>query len=456
MRNNESVILEQILRNYRDRSVKSRKLWNEAIACMPSGSTRSSVFYAPYPSYAKKASGSQIEDVDGNRRIDYCYNFTSLIMGHQHPAVTKAIRNQLENGTVFGAPTELEVIHSSTLKSRMRSLDKVRYTVSGTEACMFAVRLARAFTNKKKIAKFEGGYHGTSDFASVSVHPNSPGTVKKIAAVVDTAGLLPEIVENTIVMPFNDFDTTSSIVRKYRNSLACIIVEPIMRGISPLRDFLPSMRELADELDIPLVFDEVITGFRISPGGAQEKYRVRPDLTVMGKIIGGGFPIGAIGGREDIMSMMAQGSEFPRPSGSKVPHAGTFNAHPITLAAGLATLKELTADVYKELDQSAEEIRTSLTKIISDLGVNVQCTGVGSLFDVVFTGKRIIDYKSHHTGNLLLRRCFDLDLLNRGVFMPPTHFGCTSAVTKHEEIDTSLQAMKDTLTLLLPLARNKK
>ena len=459
MQQTESAsIVENILNTYVKKTPKSKELWENAKERLPSGSSRTSIFYSPYPCYAERSSGSRIVDVDGNERIDYCFNFTSLILGHQHPAVMKAVANQFEKGTVFGAPTELEIAHAEALKKRMPSLEKVRYTVTGTEACMFAIRLARAYAGRKKIAKFEGGYHGTSDFASISVHPHlSEAADDALTPISDTEGLSSGTLESTIILPFNNFTITDTIVRKNKNDLACIIVEPVMRGIPPAPNFLRSIREMADELDIVLIFDEVITGFRISPGGAQEKYSVRPDLTTMGKIIGGGFPVGAVGGREEIMSLMAyQENEFPTLKEPKVPHAGTFNAHPITLAAGIATLNEMISEMYSRLDETGESIRQGIATALSDMGVRAQTMGVGSLFDIRFTEKSIIDYRGSQTADSVLRRCLDLDLLNRGVFLPPQHFGCASTVTSRKDIEATLDTVSKSLSMLLPMIRERR
>ena len=452
-----SSIVEKILAVYMNKTRESRKIWEAAKKRLPSGSSRTSVFYAPYPCYAHEAFGSKIVDVDQNERIDYCYNFTSLILGHRHPGVVKAVTDQMERGTVFGAPTELEVKHATVIQERMPSLEKVRYTVTGTEACMFALRLARAYSHRKKIAKFEGGYHGTSDPASVSVHPHlSDMRTDDLVAMSETAGISPGTLENTIMLPFNNFEKTEAIVRKNKQDLACVIVEPVMRGIPPAPDFLQSLRELTDKLGIVLIFDEVITGFRVSAGGAQEKYGVRPDLTTLGKVIGGGFPVGAIGGRDDVMSLMAhQNTEFLPYSAPKVPHAGTFNAHPITLAAGIATLKELTRENYAKLDQSGQDIRQGFAKIISDLDIKAQVTGVGSFFDVTFADRMITDYRSAHAGDQLLRRCLDLDLLNRGVFLPSQHFACTSVATSREDVEVTLGVAYESLCTLLPIIRER-
>lgn len=451
-------IVENIEDTYVKKTPNSKRLWESAKEKLPSGSSRTSIFYPPYPSYAQRSSGSRIVDVDGNERIDYCFNFTSLILGHQHPSIIKAVANQLEKGMVFGAPTELEIAHAEAVKKRMPSLEKVRYAVTGTEACMFAIRLARAYTKRRKIAKFEGGYHGTSDLASVSVHPHlSEDANETLTPIPETDGLSPGTLENTIILPFNNFDDVDSILRRNKGDVACIIVEPIMRGIPPAHGFLKSIRELADDLDIVLIFDEVITGFRISRGGAQEKYSVRPDLTTMGKIIGGGFPVGAVGGKEEIMSLMAhQSTEFPTSRGPRVPHAGTFNAHPITLAAGIATLSELTSEMYSKLDETGEEIRKGLTKAMSDSGIRALVSGVESLFDVNFTERAIVDYRSAHTADKILRCCFDLELLNRGVFLPPQHFCCTSTVTSRKDVEATLDAVSKTLSALLPMVKERR
>jgi len=456
-RTQTTSIIDKILADYMNRTQRTRRLWEAARERLPSGSSRTSIFYAPYPWYAQRAVGSKIVDVDENERIDYCYNFTSLILGHRHPAVMKAATDQMEMGTVFGAPTELELRHADMIKDRMPSLEKVRYTVTGTEACMFAIRLARAYTHRKKVAKFEGGYHGTSDLASVSVHPHLTDRANDdLAPLPETAGVSPGTLENTVILPFNNFEDTEAILRKNGQDLACVIVEPVMRGIPPAPGFLQSIRELTHNLDIVLIFDEVITGFRISAGGAQEKYGVRPDLTTMGKVIGGGFPVGAIGGREEIMSLMAhQDVEFLRYKAPTVPHAGTFNAHPITLAAGIATLKELTSESYAKLDQRGQELRRGFSNLMSDLRIKAQITGIGSFFDVYFTDKMIKDYRTSQAGDQLVRRCMDLGLLNRGVFLPSQHFACTSTATSREDVEVTLEAARESLRELLPMIRER-
>jgi glutamate-1-semialdehyde 2,1-aminomutase len=368
-----------------------------------------------------------------------------------------AVRTQLESGTAFGAPTELEINLAAAINQRMPSVEKVRFTVSGTEACMFALRLARAHTGRDKVAKCEGGYHGTSDFASISVHPHlADPNDKKLVPMPDTAGLPHDIMKDLIILPFNDSESIDVIVRRNAKELACIIVEPIMRGIPPNPGFLQYLRELADDLGIVLIFDEVITGFRISPGGAQEKYDVRPDLTTMGKVIGGGFPIGAIGGSDEIMSLFAhQKLHFPTPTGPKVPHAGTFNAHPITLAAGAATLHELTTERYEKLDITGSEIRGGFASAMRTKGINGQITGVGSLFDVAFTKENVTNYRTSFTADPVLRRCLDLDLLNRGVYLPPSHFGCTSIATTQDHIHETIRIMSQSLESLLPLIKQR-
>jgi len=455
---NQSSISEYIVNAYLKRTPASRRIWEEARKNLPAGSSRTSVFYPPYPSYASGALGDRITDVDGNERIDYCFNFTSLILGHRHPAVMKAVTDQLERGAAFGAPTELELSHADKIRKRMPSAENVRFTVTGTEACMLAIRLARAYTDRTKIAKFEGGYHGSSDATSVSVHPDLNEIAgQDFAPLPETAGLSPEVVANTVVLPFNDSDAVYSIIRRNREKLACIIVEPVMRGIPPAPGFLQSIRELASDSHIVLIFDEVITGFRISPGGAQEKYHVRPDLTTMGKVIGGGFPIGAVGGSEDIMSLTAfENIEFPSCKGPKVPHAGTFNAHPISLAAGIATLKELNDANRDRLDKAGQSMRVGLKKALSEKRINAQVTGVGSLFDLHFAEHEITDYRTSLTADHVLKRCLDLDLLNRGVFLPPIHFSCTSAATTEDDINRTLENVSATLNLLLPLIKERR
>lgn len=446
---------ESLVVTYENSTKRSKVIWEKANQYFPSGITRDSLFYPPYPAYAKRAQGSKIIDIDGNSRIDFCFNFTSLILGHKPPSVLRAIQNQLEAGLVFGAPTEFEAQLAEEIARRMRSVHKLRFTVTGTEANMYSMRLARAFTRRKKIAKFEGGYHGTSDYAMVSVHPKiSDSSITKSSA--DSLGLPNEAIENVISLPFNDLDKTQKIIKDNRQDVAAIIAEPVMRGIEPSRDFLRGLRELCDSFNILLIFDEVITGFRLSPGGAQEKYGVIPDITAMGKVIGGGFPVGAFGASEEIMSLMNfKTNNFPNIVGPIVPQSGTFNAHPLGLVAGLATLQELTPEKYEYIDRMGAQIRHYLKQILDEEKVRAQVYGPSSLFHLAFTESEIVDYRSSYSANTTLLRYLDLELINQGVYLAPGHFSCTSTATSMEDIEGARDRIRDSLRKMKPLIRQK-
>jgi glutamate-1-semialdehyde 2,1-aminomutase len=456
-----TLISNKILEQYLSKTPTSKLLWELAEKRLPSGLSRDSLFYPPYPCFARKAEGSKIVDVDGNFRIDFCFNFTSLILGHNHPAVTNAVLDQLENGTVFGAPTELEFKLANEIYERVRTAEQIRFTVTGTEANMLAFRLARAFTSKSKIAKFEGAYHGSSDAALVSVHQiqtNNKTAKSRAISTADSLGLQRGTLEETIVLPYNDPDAVDEIIRENRNELAAVIVEPVMRGIEPKKELLQRLREITSMYNILLIFDEVITGFRLARGGAQEKYGISPDITTFGKVIGGGFPIGAIGGPVEIMSLMSfskidDSYSLTRINQPKVPQSGTFNAHPISLAAGLATLKELNANSYETLNNRGEQMRRSLTKILQEERIIAQVYGVGSLFHLAFAKEPVTDYRSYALADKTLIRVFDIGMMNHGIYLAPSHFSCTSTVTSNSDINKAVEAAREVLHSLCAIIK---
>ena len=314
----------------------------EAKRYLPGGDTRNSIFWGPFPIYVSNADGSRITDVDGNERVDFINNMTTLILGHRHPAVIEALGEQLKRGVSYPAPTPLVVEWGELMCERVPSLDKVRFVNSGTEATLNAVRAARAFSGRNRLAKCEGAYHGNHDAVQISVTPavGMAGDAEAPTSVLMTDGMSPKSADEIVIMPYNDLEAAERIIRDNADELAAVIVEPIngQCGMVPSEpEFLEGVRRITSELGILLIFDEVIA-FRASRGGAQEYYGVTPDLTCFGKVIGGGLPVGAFGGREDIMSLWDPSG----PGGPQVAHAGTFNGNPMTAAAGVATLKELT------------------------------------------------------------------------------------------------------------------
>ena len=301
--------------------MKSENLFNEAKKYLPGGVDSPVRAFKPYPFFAEKASGSHIYDVDGNDYLDYCLAYGPLVLGHSNPEIVKAVEEQLKLGSAYGVPTQKEIELAKLVIDRVPCADMVRFVNSGTEATMSAIRLARAATGKKFIVKFEGSYHGAHDYVLVKSGSGAMG-------LPDSPGVPEETTKNTILTPFNDIESLKDLISKKREDIAAIIVEPVMGNIGcipPKKDYLEFLRKITSENNIILIFDEVITGFRLAQGGAQEYFKVTPDLVTFGKILGGGFPIGALAGKKEYMGMVA-------PSGD-VYQAGTFNGNPISITA---------------------------------------------------------------------------------------------------------------------------
>jgi len=429
---------------YVQRTPGSLALYEQACAVMPGGTTRTTVYFAPYPLYIDRGQGAYVWDVDGTRRLDLIGNYSALILGHAHPRVTAAIQEQLERGTSVAAANPIEIQLAQELCRRIPSLEMVRFTNSGTEATMFAMRLARVFTGRHKVARFEGGYHGTHDFAEVSTRPNldQAGSAAAPLPVADSVGTPPAALRDTIVLPFNDPESVERILRRHHHELAGVIVEPFLgaRGVIPAdAGFLTSLRAITEEVGLLLIFDEVIS-LRIAPGGAQEYYGVTPDLTTMAKIIGGGLPVGAFGGRADIMERLD-----PRRTNG-MPQGGTYNGHPLGMAAGLATLRELTPDVYAHLNRQGDRVRQRLAEVFERSDIAAQVTGIGSLFNVHFTSLPVRDHRSMRTSNPRMVRELFLGLLNHGMMMAPRAMGAISTVMTEDDLDEYLAAVEAVVT----------
>jgi len=418
--------LETTIADYEELNPKSRAYFDQAVKSLAGGTTRTTVFFEPFPPVLVRGEGCWIEDLDGNRRVDFLSNYTSLILGHADPRVVDAVVQQARHGTAFAAPTDNERRLAELICSRVASVERLRFANSGTEATLFAIRLARAFTGRDKILVMEGGYHGTHDYAAVS-----------------TSAGIPEAVRATVVSaPFNDLDAVTRVVREVGSDLAAILVEPVLgaAGVLPARpEFLHGLRELATSNGSLLVFDEVIS-LRVAPGGAQARFGVRPDLTTMGKIIGGGFPVAAFGGRADVMALLD-----PRGGPPAIPHGGTFNGNPVGTAAGIATLEALTPEVYAQLNALGDQLRSKFTALFERLGVAAQVTGIGSLFNLHFTSNEIVDYQSARAGQNEQSRMAMLALLNEGYFLAPRGMGCISTPMTEREIDGLIQALERVL-----------
>jgi glutamate-1-semialdehyde 2,1-aminomutase len=425
---------------YAARTARSRELYERALAVMPGGNSRTTTFFDPYPFYIQRGQGAHVWDVDGADRLDFNGNYTSLILGHAPPEVVKAVQEVLLGGLSFPGPTEHEIRLAEMLMRRVPSLESVRFTNSGTEATMNAVRLARAFTGRVKIAKFEGAFHGTHDSVMVSVTPDprTAGSRKRPKPIAWSEGIPPAVVKNVVVLPWNDADACEAILEKEGSSIAAVLVDPLL-GIGgivpPVEGFFQRLRDVTARHGMLLIFDEVIS-FRIAWGGAQERFGVRPDLTTFGKIIGGGLPVGAFGGRRDIMECYD-----PRRGGARISHGGTFNANPITMAAGAATLDALTPEAYERLDALGDRLRSGVTRLLESTRHRGQVSGVGSLFCLHWTTEPLTDYRSTRPKDPLAPMRVFLGLLNEGILLSQRGLGACSLAMEDGDVDRFVNAI---------------
>ena len=418
---------------------KSAALQREANQYLPGGSSRGTAYFAPYPTFIDRAQGHYVYDVDGNRYLDFMINATTHILGHAHPDIVDALRKQAALGNSFSGPTEAQIRLAKLLCDRVPSLDTVRFANSGTEGTMMAIRAARAFTGRHKIAKFEGGYHGSHEYVSVSVRPpaaalHPDGTYP----IPEHPGQPPGVAADVITLPYNDLPECDRILRHHAPDLACVIMEVVSSsfGYLPARpDFLAGIRALTTELDILLIFDEV-QSFRVSPGGAQEHFGVIPDMTTFGKIIGGGMPVGAWGGRRDIMALFDPASDAP------LAHAGTFNANPMTMVAGEVVLNHLTPEVYNRMNALGDTLRAQLAAVFDELNIPAQITGAASLFGIHFTDRPITDYRSVVRADAAMTKALFTGLLNEGILLQTSAAGALNALTRQPDIDALVTAIR--------------
>ncbi|HVC77745.1 MAG TPA: aspartate aminotransferase family protein [Candidatus Micrarchaeaceae archaeon] len=434
--------------DYRRTTPGSRALHDRAVKAMPGGTTRTTTYFDPYPLYIDRGDGCRIWDVDGTERIDMLGNYTAMILGHAHPKVVEAIHKQAARGTAFAAANPIEVELATLLCERVPSLELVRFCNSGTEATMFAMRLARAFTGKPKIARIEGGYHGTHDYAEVSTHPApvDAGDADHPIARPDSIGTPQWALRDTVVLPFNNPDAAERILREHAGQVAAVILEPIIGAggvIASSQEFLERLRSVTGELGMLLIFDEVIS-LRVAPGGAQQLYGITPDLTTMGKIIGGGLPVAAFGGRADVMELMDPRRE------PNVPQGGTYNGNPLGMAAGLAAMKELTPDVYESLNRKGARVKDQLTEVFASHDLPAQVNAAGSLLAIHFTHVPVVDYRTKATSNPKITRDFFLALVNHGVLMAPRAMGALSTPMEERDIQEFVDAVDAVISEQLP------
>jgi glutamate-1-semialdehyde 2,1-aminomutase len=434
------MTLETLVNDYKAKTSRSRQMYEEALRVMPGGNSRTTTFFDPYPFFITRGQGARIWDADGAERLDFNGNYTSLILGHAHPSVVEAVTEQATRGMSFPGPSEHEVKLADLLTKRIPSMEVVRFANSGTEATMNAVRAARAFTGRAKLAKFEGAYHGTHDWVLVSVSPDpaKSGSRKRPKAVAYSAGVPDTVLKHTVVLPWNDAEACAKILEKQGGDIAALIVDPLMANaglLVPQPGFLERLREVTERLGILLIFDEVIS-FRVAQGGAQERFDIRPDLTTLGKIIGGGLAVGAFGGRADVMNYYD-----PRGGKGRISHGGTFNANPVTMAGGVATMQELTPDAYARLDALGDRLRDGVKRLLAKHKQPGQVTGLGSLFWIHWTKKRLSDYRSRIPADAERPLRTFMGLLNDGVLLTQRGLGCCSLAMTDADVDRFLAAL---------------
>ncbi len=378
------------------------------------------------PRFIQRAKGSRLYDVDGNTYIDYVLSWGPMILGHAPTTVITAIKKAAANGTSYGAPTELEITLARMIHDALPSMEKLRLVSSGTEAVMSAIRAARAFTKRDAVLKFDGCYHGHTDYLLAKA-----GSGVATLGIPDSPGIPADFAKHTLTAPYNNIEAVRQIIHEHRDKLACIILEPIagnMGVVPPAPDFLPSLRRLTEENGILLIFDEVISGFRVTYGGAQTLYGVTPDLTVLGKIIGGGLPVGAYGGRGEIMDLIA-------PSGP-VYQAGTLSGNPLAVSAGIATLKALKArGIYKRLEERSAALAKGMGEAAKKTGVSFTQTRVGSMLGGFFTSRPVMDWDTAKQSDTKRYGIFFHMMLEQGVYLAPSQFEATFLSTAHTSAD---------------------
>jgi glutamate-1-semialdehyde 2,1-aminomutase len=411
------------------KTTKSQQLFAEAERYIPGGvnsPVRAFRSVGGQPLFISKAKGAYLWDADGNKFIDYVHSWGPMILGHAPGPVIRAIQKAAARGTSYGAPTELEVRLARMIGEAMPSMEQVRLVSSGTEAVMSAIRLARGYTKRDTILKFDGCYHGHSDYLLAKA-----GSGVATLGLPDSPGVPADFAKHTLTAPYNDIRTVKSLIEAHAKDLACVIVEPVagnMGVVPPAPDFLPALRELTRVCGALLIFDEVITGFRVHYGGAQALFGVTPDLTCLGKIIGGGLPVGAYGGRRDIMRWIA-------PAGP-VYQAGTLSGNPLAVTAGIETLKALRAPgVYKKLDAKAAALADGLGKAAKQAGVPLTQTRVGSMLCGFFTNQPVVDYASAKQSDAQRYAKFFRGMLERGIYFAPSQFEAAFLSTAHNDAD---------------------
>ena len=445
-----------------DDNSESKRLYERGCKVFPGGITRIVPWMEPFPVYTKFGRGAYVTDVDGTERLDLLNNFASLIHGHAHPKVIEAVSKQLVLGTAYTNPTEAEIVLAEMICDRVESAELIRFSNSGSEAVMSAIKAARAVTGRPAIVKVEGGYHGSYDYAEVSLDTPKEKWATPPRSVGYATGVPERLLDDVFVVPFNDPVMAERIVRNHRDRIGAILLDaaPSYLGFTPIsKEFAAKMRALATAQSTPLaskigavmILDEVIT-FRLDSGGAQRKFGISPDLTVLGKIIGGGFPVGAGAGSRDVMKVFDH--RFGKPA---VPWSGTFTANPMTMTAGRATLELLTPDLIDHLNALGDRVRAGLNKAFASAGYPGQATGVGSMFKLIAHDRPVYDYRSQKHTDAEAAALIELQrlLVKKGFHISGLGMGFLSTVMHAQEIDRFCEAVADCLRILHPSTTRK-
>ena len=412
--------------------MRNEELFSESKRVLVGGVNSPVRAISPYPFFVSTASGPRLFDEEGHSYVDFCLAYGPMILGHGHPAIKQAVQERLEGAWCFGTPTAMEVEYAKFITSHVPNVDKIRCVNTGTEATMNAVRLARGYTGRDKIIKVEGAFHGAHDSVLVKA-----GSGALTHSVPDSAGIPEDVTRNTILVPFNDLDAIEDALRANDGEVAAMITEPIIGNagfIPPKEGFLQGTKGLLEEHSSLLILDEVITGFRLGMGGAQEHFGVDADIVTMGKVVGGGFPIGVLGARHDIMDRMTPGGD--------IYNAGTFNGHPASIAAGMATLRTIEEEnVLERIARTGEEVQRGLRDIVSDLGLGFQVQGLGPMFQLYFNQRPVWNLADAKASMADAFVGYCTDLRTKGVFLPPSQFECCFVSLAHdkETVEFSLE-----------------
>ena len=425
---------------------RSRERFAALAESTPGGVAKGAYFYRPYPLTMERGDGAYLFDADGNRYADFANHHTGQILGHNHPAVLAAVRAQLRRGIAVGAPMGHEKELCEELRSRVASLERVRFCNSGTEATLHAIRLARGFTGRNRIAKFEGCYHGSHDAVEISVSPpaEAAGPAERPRPHPQALGMSAGAVADTLVLPLGDLEAADRLIGEHAADLACVLLEPRAGVLDLPADFIRGVRESTARHDVPMIFDEIVS-FRLARGGAQSVYGIAPDLTTFGKIVGGGFPVGAFGGRADIMDRYDPVAGAGA-AGAGVGQSGTFSSHPVTVAAGLAMLRELTPAAFAHLNELGDRLASGLRQALTGCPAPATALNTGSAFAIHFLPEPPRDYRSSLGADRRWTQPLFLGLLERGFFLGHTLQMCAlSTSTTPEMADALADAVSDAL-----------